>query len=1186
MSAEGTKQLSDFPATGAIANSDIFYSANVNTTVEQATTALQIQEYVLSPISNSSLTDAGTLSGVETLPVGRGGLLQTTIQKIANFVMSGLSPQRQSIPVLTAGQATYVTSGYTPGIVNIFIAGIRLSPSRYQALDGINIVITDATVLARLVVGMTVDVDAAVTINTSNAATVASVQALMPANQPAVGTLTGSELTSITQGSGLFQSSLTKIAQWVMNTFQGFTQPGAGAVSRTVESKLGDVVSILDFGADITGATDATASIQAALNFLGTAGGVVMVVGTPLINGNLNVPNNCELRGKKPLFGMTTGAPNMNLWGSRLILNTAATITLNNSSGITNLGIFAAGLTFNETSAQVAANFTGQAVTFANQTSDQYMSDCLVLGFNTGAGDTPSTARIDRPRISRCVFDCINAVYIGNSYDVPYIDNVHGWPYVTLGSVAEANSAQLKRNGAFITLNAIADYAKITNCFSYGWAQGFNITGAGGGAVTLLSCGADHPPGTTDGSIGFNISGSAYDVRLIGCQASAKDNGIVSASTDTTNGRLTVDSCNLWQNVFQGIVHAISKITVSNTVIRSTVVGSNGIYVESTAQQARIYGGSINVANIGIKTDNNTTPVTFQNVDFEATPTQLNLPFVPTVASANTLALDGKNLEFVVTGTTGIQTIQPVSTYAGKTVTLKFSGGITVATGGNIVLNSPGTGYPAVAGSTMELFSDGVSWYEISRNATALNGTNIRNFGVIGNGTTDDTAALQLALNSLGSAGGKLSLPMGMTCYIAGNLTIPAGVILEGPWSTPDSVTAMAAGPISVLGLGGAIKLNTASTITLGGGAGLKGLLITANGLTIPAANSIGFAGTAITIGGPGTYVGYCMVLGFNRLIYSSGYERPKFEWVYGDGNTGIEITACNDVARISNCHMWPFTTYTPTALSTAHERSGAAFYLHDTVDEPVMSNNFCYGYLNGYYFKNISTITATNCKSDGTGNNNSDSGWRFEGNINGFVGSGNASWSHSNGATINTNTTQFVDLSGFITNTNTTALTVLAGHVRVRSCQLINSTTVASVATNASIVDIDDCLISGCTNMVVPAVSTTNMLIGSNNVNLTSANGTSMGTANVVSTPLASADPLPLPPYGKVFNVTGSTSFGNLQGGWAGREVTLVFQGTLTVYNGTANTNNMFIKGGANLSATPNGTVKFVHNGTQWYQV
>lgn len=45
-----------------------------------------------------------------------------------------------------------------------------------------------------------------------------------------------------------------------------FVQAGAGAVTRTVQNKLRESVSVLDFGADPTGGTDSSSAIQAALN--------------------------------------------------------------------------------------------------------------------------------------------------------------------------------------------------------------------------------------------------------------------------------------------------------------------------------------------------------------------------------------------------------------------------------------------------------------------------------------------------------------------------------------------------------------------------------------------------------------------------------------------------------------------------------------------------------------------------------------------------------------------------------------------------------------------------------------------------------------------------------------------------------------------------------------------------------
>jgi hypothetical protein len=46
----------------------------------------------------------------------------------------------------------------------------------------------------------------------------------------------------------------------------GFAQSGTGAVARTAESKMRESLSVLDFGADPTGATDSTTEIQAALD--------------------------------------------------------------------------------------------------------------------------------------------------------------------------------------------------------------------------------------------------------------------------------------------------------------------------------------------------------------------------------------------------------------------------------------------------------------------------------------------------------------------------------------------------------------------------------------------------------------------------------------------------------------------------------------------------------------------------------------------------------------------------------------------------------------------------------------------------------------------------------------------------------------------------------------------------------
>lgn len=65
-----------------------------------------------------------------------------------------------------------------------------------------------------------------------------------------------------------------------------FTQAGAGAVARTVEAKLQDVVSVKDFGAVGDGTTDDTAAIQAAIDAVSATGGAVYVPsGAYLVSG-------------------------------------------------------------------------------------------------------------------------------------------------------------------------------------------------------------------------------------------------------------------------------------------------------------------------------------------------------------------------------------------------------------------------------------------------------------------------------------------------------------------------------------------------------------------------------------------------------------------------------------------------------------------------------------------------------------------------------------------------------------------------------------------------------------------------------------------------------------------------------------------------------------------------------------
>jgi hypothetical protein len=99
-------------------------------------------------------------------------------------------------------------------------------------------------------------------------------------------TVSGSGST-LTIDNGVITNAKVNSGAGIVSSKLAFTQSGTGAVQRTVESKLQDVVSVKDFGALGNGTNDDTAAVQAAVNAIVTRGGgtVYFPFGTYLLNG-------------------------------------------------------------------------------------------------------------------------------------------------------------------------------------------------------------------------------------------------------------------------------------------------------------------------------------------------------------------------------------------------------------------------------------------------------------------------------------------------------------------------------------------------------------------------------------------------------------------------------------------------------------------------------------------------------------------------------------------------------------------------------------------------------------------------------------------------------------------------------------------------------------------------------------
>lgn len=469
----------------------------------------------------------------------------------------------------------------------------------------------------------------------------------------------------------------------------------------------------------------------------------------------------------------------------------------------------------------------------------------------------------------------------------------------------------------------------------------------------------------------------------------------------------------------------------------------------------------------------------------------------------------------------------------------------------------------------------------------------LRQFGAVmnyANGSgTDDSAALTNALNAMSGTGGEVRLDSDGVAYVASSITIPAGVRLRGPFDTPDSVASMQTNPIGILSLGGAIALNSAATITVGGGATVDGVLVYRAGISIPAPNANAFAGTAFTVGGPGASIRKSLVVGFNELVYSNGYERLKVEWFYGDGQNGIEVTNAADIPRLAFVHLWPFATYSPTAPIANHYRTGKGIYVHDGVSAITMLDCFAFCYAACFYFSNVATIRWIGCMADGDPNQPNSVGLSLNGNINGLLGTSNAIWSRATGVSVNMNVGQFVDLTDLMLDTiGGAGIDLVGGGVDVSDCVFANMTNALRVENLNVEAYFDRNQFTGISGDVVSCVTpgTVNVVIGPNNYNLDNTAAATLNTSNLGLQGLLVAASVNLNPNFHDYFMNGLGTISAIAGGWKGRTVRIKFNGTATVQSGTGSATAIRLSGGSNYTSSAGSVLTLMHDGTQWYEV
>ncbi len=220
-----------------------------------------------------------------------------------------------------------------------------------------------------------------------------------------------------------------------------------------------------------------------------------------------------------------------------------------------------------------------------------------------------------------------------------------------------------------------------------------------------------------------------------------------------------------------------------------------------------------------------------------------------------------------------------------------------------------------------------------------------------GNGTNDDTAAIQAALNAAGTQGGGIVfLPRG-NYRIGSHLIVPAQTSLVGVWRAPTAYSQNLG--TTLLAVEGAGSTSGTAFITL------QGPNSTLDGVTIFYPNQVQknpptpYPWTIRAGGGDNVTVQNALLAnpyqGIDLATHPSG--RHLIRGVYGQPLlTGIAVDQCYDIGRIMDIHFWPFWSQDPAI--EAFQSANAVTFDFMRTDWEVVEDVFSWGYSIGARFR------------------------------------------------------------------------------------------------------------------------------------------------------------------------------------------------------------------------------------------
>ncbi|HEX6456233.1 MAG TPA: glycosyl hydrolase family 28-related protein [Solirubrobacterales bacterium] len=456
------------------------------------------------------------------------------------------------------------------------------------------------------------------------------------------------------------------------------------------------------YGAKADGTTDDAAAIQAAINAVAAAGGVVFVpAGTYIIGTTLSLPANVRLVGagwtailkaKNNLNGLVLEGANYATSGTKNGAVEHLVIDGNKANNTSSAGIKLQSQNFYLHKVLVRnCNGHGFDVKLTTETEqqiaglDNVLTSCRAInceghGFKIEAHDT-------------LMYDCqaIQCKETGFYWTTNgYMEDCHSWCYDS--TLESATKTGYRLAGSVHCVNCVAEGATERQVLIVG-----NVVGWSGGEIFN---GASKPNAAL---IEFNGGTSA---RIL--DPWMHEFGTGGAFKFTTNGEASI----IRARCFDSGGNQVTQGSPSEDIRWDLALGGGTTLGEAAMTKFKqITMISFNPGTVPNKTlyyDTNTGRLRFK--DGIGTTRDFIMGAMEETASANTISVSTRGTLNKVTGSTEVKKIN--ATFAGHTVKLLFTSTAKLVKGENLVIAST---FEGAANRTITLICDGTNWIELGR---------------------------------------------------------------------------------------------------------------------------------------------------------------------------------------------------------------------------------------------------------------------------------------------------------------------------------------------------------------------------------------------------------------------------------------------------------------------------------------